>query len=80
VPVYKTQRSVEFKVNEFPNVLYLDIDGELIEALHTNERVLTDEDIANLLGIKGQTAIDRVSKTIGKISKHPEIQKIDPSR
>lgn len=27
--VYKTQRSIEFKVNQFPNVLYLDIDGDL---------------------------------------------------
>jgi len=29
VPVYKTQRSIVFKVNQFPNVLYLDIDGDL---------------------------------------------------
>ncbi|HCM52225.1 TPA: diguanylate cyclase [Candidatus Saccharibacteria bacterium] len=29
VVVYKTQRSMEFKVNRFPNVLYLDIDGDL---------------------------------------------------
>jgi dihydroorotate dehydrogenase len=26
---YKTQRSVEFECNEFPNVLYLDVDGDL---------------------------------------------------
>lgn len=26
---YKTQRSVEFKVNEFPNVVYVDVDGDL---------------------------------------------------
>lgn len=26
---YKTQRSIEFKCNEFPNVLYLDVDGDL---------------------------------------------------
>jgi dihydroorotate dehydrogenase len=29
VNVYKTQRSVSFHVNDFPNVLYLDIDGDL---------------------------------------------------
>lgn len=29
VVCYKTQRSLEFKCNEFPNVLYLDIDGDL---------------------------------------------------
>lgn len=27
--VYKTQRTIEFKVNQFPNVLYLDIEGDL---------------------------------------------------
>lgn len=26
---YKTQRSIEFKCNEFPNVLYLDVEGDL---------------------------------------------------
>ncbi len=26
---YKTQRSVEFKVNEFPNVVYVDVEGDL---------------------------------------------------
>ncbi|MBI2588776.1 diguanylate cyclase [Candidatus Saccharibacteria bacterium] len=26
---YKTQRSVAFKVNDFPNVLYVDVDGDL---------------------------------------------------
>ena len=29
VPVYKTQRSIVFEVNQFPNVLYLNIDGDL---------------------------------------------------
>jgi dihydroorotate dehydrogenase (NAD+) catalytic subunit len=29
VVVYKTQRSVPFPVNEFPNVVYVDVDGEL---------------------------------------------------
>lgn len=29
VVVYKTQRSVPFKVNQFPNVLYVDIKGDL---------------------------------------------------
>ncbi len=29
VVCYKTQRSVPFPVNEFPNVVYLDIDGDL---------------------------------------------------
>ena len=29
VVCYKTQRSVPFKVNEFPNVVYLDIEGDL---------------------------------------------------
>jgi dihydroorotate dehydrogenase len=29
VNVYKTQRSVPFKANEYPNVLYLDIKGDL---------------------------------------------------
>lgn len=29
VVCYKTQRSVEFPCNEFPNVVYIDIDGEL---------------------------------------------------
>src|SRR5437868_4343884 len=32
VNVYKTQRSVPAKVNDFPNVLYLDIDGDLTMA------------------------------------------------
>lgn len=26
---YKTQRSVPFKVNQFPNILYVDVDGDL---------------------------------------------------
>lgn len=29
VVCYKTQRSVEFKANEFPNVTYIDVDGDL---------------------------------------------------
>lgn len=29
VVCYKTQRSIEFKVNEFPNVVYVDVDGDL---------------------------------------------------
>lgn len=29
VLTYKTQRSIPFKVNEFPNVLYVDVDGDL---------------------------------------------------
>lgn len=29
VVVYKTQRTVPFKVNEFPNVVYLDVEGDL---------------------------------------------------
>jgi dihydroorotate dehydrogenase len=29
VVCYKTQRSVPFKVNDFPNVTYLDVDGDL---------------------------------------------------
>lgn len=29
VVVYKTQRSVPFPVNEFPNVVYVDVDGDL---------------------------------------------------
>lgn len=29
VIVYKTQRSVAFKVNEFPNVVYVDVEGDL---------------------------------------------------
>lgn len=29
VVVYKTQRSVPFKVNDFPNVVYVDVDGDL---------------------------------------------------
>lgn len=29
VPVYKTQRTIAFKVNQFPNILYLDIEGDL---------------------------------------------------
>lgn len=29
VVCYKTQRSVPFKVNDFPNVVYLDVDGDL---------------------------------------------------
>jgi dihydroorotate dehydrogenase (NAD+) catalytic subunit len=29
VVTYKTQRSVSFSVNEFPNVLYVDVDGDL---------------------------------------------------
>ena len=27
--VYKTQRSVHFKVNPFPNVLYVEVEGDL---------------------------------------------------
>ncbi|HET9850800.1 MAG TPA: hypothetical protein VFP35_04245 [Candidatus Saccharimonadales bacterium] len=29
VPVYKTQRSIQFPANQFPNVLYINIDGDL---------------------------------------------------
>jgi dihydroorotate dehydrogenase len=29
VVTYKTQRNVEFSANEFPNVLYVDVDGDL---------------------------------------------------
>ena len=29
VVVYKTQRSIQFKVNEFPNVLFVEVDGDL---------------------------------------------------
>lgn len=29
VVTYKTQRTIEFKVNEFPNVVYVDVDGDL---------------------------------------------------
>src|SRR5437868_5680709 len=29
VCVYKTQRSVPFPVNEFPNVVYVDVEGDL---------------------------------------------------
>lgn len=29
VVTYKTQRSIEFKVNEFPNVVYVDVEGDL---------------------------------------------------
>ena len=29
VVVYKTQRSVQFTVNQFPNVVYVDVDGDL---------------------------------------------------
>ncbi|MFI5270473.1 MAG: hypothetical protein ACHQT9_00310 [Candidatus Saccharimonadales bacterium] len=29
VVCYKTQRSVEFTVNEFPNIVYLDVEGDL---------------------------------------------------
>ena len=29
VVCYKTQRSVEFKVNDFPNVVYVDVEGDL---------------------------------------------------
>lgn len=29
VNVYKTQRSVPFKVNDFPNVVYVDVEGDL---------------------------------------------------
>lgn len=29
VVTYKTQRSVEFRVNEFPNVVYVDVEGDL---------------------------------------------------
>lgn len=29
VVVYKTQRSIKFKVNEFPNVVYVDVKGDL---------------------------------------------------
>src|SRR3954470_11316613 len=29
VNCYKTQRSVSFPVNEYPNVVYLDVDGDL---------------------------------------------------
>jgi dihydroorotate dehydrogenase (NAD+) catalytic subunit len=29
VNCYKTQRSIEFKANDFPNILYVDVDGDL---------------------------------------------------
>ena len=42
---YKTQRSVPFSCNEFPNVLYLDVDGDLtLEKATTPQLGLLDTD------------------------------------
>jgi dihydroorotate dehydrogenase len=55
---YKTQRSVSFPVNEFPNVLYVDIDGDLtiekaknpLVGKTTTTKVTTDYSITNSFG------------------------------
>src|SRR5664279_4942034 len=55
VVVYKTQRSVPFKVNDFPNVVYLDVDGDLtlekaakpLVGHNTSDKPLEDLTITN---------------------------------
>ncbi len=58
VVVYKTQRSVSFKVNRFPNVLYLDIKGNLtlqkaskpLLGLHQTKQPINALSITNSFG------------------------------
>ncbi len=48
---YKTQRSVEFKVNEFPNVVYVDVEGDLTLEMASNPLVghaTTDKPVEEL--------------------------------
>lgn len=65
VTCYKTQRSIEFACNEFPNVLYLDVDGDL-----TLERAVD--------GLVGRTKTDRpreeltITNSFGNPSRGPE--------
>lgn len=62
---YKTQRSGKFPVNDFPNVLYLDIDGDL--TLDRAKKPLVGRETAG-------KSIDKVSITnsFGNPSKGPE--------
>ncbi len=65
VVVYKTQRSVEFKVNDFPNMVYVDVDGDL-----------TLEAAAK--GLKGSMTTDKppekisITNSFGNPSRGPE--------
>ncbi len=62
---YKTQRSVPFGVNEFPNVLYLDIDGDLTLEKAANPQLgLTSTK-------KGPTELS-ITNSFGNPSKGPE--------
>lgn len=65
VVVYKTQRSVPFKVNEFPNVVYLDVDGDLTMAKAAQPLVgheTTDAPLENLT----------ITNSFGNPSRGPE--------
>jgi dihydroorotate dehydrogenase (NAD+) catalytic subunit len=58
VVVYKTQRSVEFKVNDFPNMVYVDVDGNLtteqadkgLVGSPTTDKPITEISITNSFG------------------------------
>ena len=58
VIVYKTQRSIPFECNQFPNVLYLDVEGDLtleraatpLQGFGTTSRPATDISITNSFG------------------------------
>lgn len=65
VVCYKTQRSVEFTVNEFPNVVYVDVDGDL-----TLEKASQ-----NLVGhLQTDTPVEKltITNSFGNPSRGPE--------
>lgn len=64
VPTYKTQRSIDFEANQFPNILYIDVDGDL-----TLERAAK--------GLVGKTSTDKpatqfsITNSFGNPSRGP---------
>lgn len=58
VLTYKTQRSIAFQANQFPNVLYLDVEGDLtlekaaqpLVGRPTTDKAITDLSITNSFG------------------------------
>jgi dihydroorotate dehydrogenase (NAD+) catalytic subunit len=67
---YKTQRSVSFPVNKFPNVLYVDIDGDL-----TIKKSLKPL-IARKSSLKSPTSFS-ITNSFGNPSKGPEFWQED---
>ncbi len=65
VVVYKTQRSTKFKVNDFPNVLYVDVDGDL--TLEKAEKALVGRSEIN----KSTKEIS-ITNSFGNPSRGPE--------